>query len=256
MTKTSRRAFLGESAALASLVGAIPGGASARSLVRQADTPLPSFRSLFNGRDLAGWRPMVNDDHTWTVRDGTIVCSGHPNGLLRSDRQYENFIAHLEWMHIEPGGNSGFYIWADSPPVDGRLPKAIEIQILELDWVGLNTRPGNPPPPIAYVHGELIPVAGFRFVADTPRGTRSMSIENRAKGRGQWNSYTVAAIDGVVKLAVNGKFVNGVTQASQKKGYLGLQSEGAEIHFRNLHILELPPGVTAAEQTAPEVGGA
>ena len=43
-------------------------------------------------------------------------------------------------------------------------------------------------------------------------------------------------------------------QASVKKGYLCLESEGAEIHFRNIQIMELPPGVTSAEQTAPEVG--
>ena len=61
-----------------------------------------------------------------------------------------------------------------------------------------------------------------------------MALENRAKGHGEWNTYTVVAIDGVIKLAVNGKFVNGIAQTSQKKGYLGLQSEGAEIHFRNI----------------------
>ena len=42
-------------------------------------------------------------------------------------------------------------------------------------------------------------------------------------------------------------------RSTQKKGYLCLESEGAEIHFRNIRILELPPGVTAAEQTAPEL---
>jgi hypothetical protein len=60
-------------------------------------------------------------------------------------------------------------------------------------------------------------------------------------------------VDGVVKLAVNGKFVNGVRNASVKKGYLCLESEGAEIHFRNIQIMELPPGVITAEQTAPVV---
>ena len=48
-----------------------------------------------------------------------------------------------------------------------------------------------------------------------------MAIENRAKGRGEWNTYTVVAIDGVIKLAVNGKFVNGIARATQKKGYPG-----------------------------------
>jgi hypothetical protein len=88
-------------------------------------------------------------------------------------------------------------------------------------------------------------------VPDNPRGTRSKSIENRAKGRGEWNIYDVVAVDGVIKLAVNGKFVNGISRSTQKKGYLCLESEGAEIHFRNIQIMELPPGVTAPEQIAP-----
>jgi hypothetical protein len=46
-----------------------------------------------------------------------------------------------------------------------------------------------------------------------------------------------------VKLAVNGVFVNGVSRSTQKRGYLCLESEGAEIHFRNIRIMELPPGV-------------
>ena len=239
----SRREFLRTTAAIAPILSgsaAIQRGGQAPSV---GDAGAPGFRELFNGRDFTGWVPMLGDDHTWSMRDGTIVCSGRPNGLLRSDRQYENFIAELEWMHVEPGGNSGFYIWCDPPAEVARLPKGLEIQILELDWVKLNAREGAPPPPIAYVHGEFIPVAGFTFVPDNPRGTRSMSVENRAKGRGEWNRYTVVAIDGTVKLAVNGKFVNGISQASQKKGYIALQSEGAEIHFRNVRIMELPGGM-------------
>jgi hypothetical protein len=50
-------------------------------------------------------------------------------------------------------------------------------------------------------------------------------------------------VDGVIKLSVNGKFVNGISRSSQKKGYLCLESEGAPIRFRNIRILELPPGV-------------
>jgi hypothetical protein len=60
-------------------------------------------------------------------------------------------------------------------------------------------------------------------------------------------------VDGTIKLSVNGKFVNGIRQSTQKKGYLCLESEGAEIHFRNFKIIELPAGVTSAEQTAPEI---
>jgi len=59
-------------------------------------------------------------------------------------------------------------------------------------------------------------------------------------------------VDGVIKLSVNGKFVNGISRTSQKKGYICMESEGAKIYFRNIRILELPPGVTAPEQSAPE----
>jgi hypothetical protein len=49
-----------------------------------------------------------------------------------------------------------------------------------------------------------------------------------------------------------GKFVNGIRQTSQKKGYICTESEGAKIYFRNIRIMELPPGVTSPEQSAPE----
>jgi hypothetical protein len=80
-----------------------------------------------------------------------------------------------------------------------------------------------------------------------------MSWENRCKGRGEWNTYDVVAVDGLIKLSVNGKFVNGIRNSSRRKGYLCLESEGAEIHFRNIRILELPPGVTTPDQIAEEI---
>ena len=65
-------------------------------------------------------------------------------------------------------------------------------------------------------------------------------------------SATGAQARGVVKLSINGKFVNGISKATQRKGYLCLESEGAEIHFRNIKILELPPGMVTPEQTGVE----
>ena len=215
--------------------------------------PVPEFRDLFNGKDLSGWINVNTDDDTWSVRDGLLVCSGRPIGVMRSEKQYENFVLHIEWRHMEPGGNSGVFLWSNARPRESnRLPDGVEVQMLELDWVKLHTRDGKTPP-IAYVHGELFGVGGVTTLPDNPRGTRSKSIENRALGRGQWNTYDVVAVDGVVKLSVNGKFVNGLSRSSQKKGYLCLESEGAEIHFRNIKIMELPPGVTAPEQIAPEL---
>ena len=209
---------------------------------RVAGGPAPEFRDLFNGKDLTGWVNVNTDEKTWTVRDGVLVCSGHPIGVMRTDREYENFVLHIEWMHIEPGGNSGVFAWSSAQPnPSSRLPDGVEVQMLELDWVNLNKRDGRTPP-LAYVHGALFGVNGVKTAPDNPRGERSMSIENRCKGRGEWNTYTVVAVDGVIKLAVNGKFVNGISRSSQRKGYLCLESEGAEIHFRNIRIMELEPG--------------
>src|SRR5688500_18264105 len=203
------------------------------------------FRDLFNGRDLAGCVNVNTAPDTWRVKDGVLICSGRPIGVMRSEKQYENFILHIEWMHTEPGGNAGVFVWSKANhDAESRLPAGVGVQLLELDRPKLNTRDGRVPP-VAYVHGELFGVGGVRTVPDNPRGDRSMAIENRAKGRGEWNTYGVVAVDGVVKLAVNGVFVNGVSRSTQRKGYICLEAEGAEIHFRNIKILELPPGVPA-----------
>ena len=147
------------------------------------------------------------------------------------------------------------FVWSEGTVPDGRrLPKGCEVQMLELEWPYLHPEKDGRPRPLAYVHGELFGANGLKTIPDNPRGERSMSFENRCKGKGEWNSYDVVCADGVIKLSVNGKFVNGVSKATVRKGYLCLESEGAEIHFRNIRILELPPGMATPEQTAPVVG--
>jgi hypothetical protein len=219
----------------------------------QAAEPM-QFRDLFNGKDLSGWVNVNTDKDTWSVRDGMLICTGHPIGVMRTDRQYENFILHIEWMHMEPGGNSGTFLWADGTVPEGkRLPRGVEVQMLELEWPNLNRDKDGKPRDIAYVSGEVWGVGGLKTTPDNPRGERSKSVELRCKGKGKWNTYDLVAVDGTIKLAINGKFVNGISKATVKKGYICLESEGAEIHFRNIRIMELPPGVTSPEQTAPVV---
>jgi len=214
----------------------------------------PQFVELFNGKDLSGWVDVNTSKDTWSVRDGLLVCSGNPIGVMRSEKQYENFILHIEWRHMQAGGNSGVFVWCEGTVPEGsQLPRGVEVQMLELDWVNHNKGANGELPPIAYVHGELFGANGATTVPDNQRGSRSKSIENRCKGKGEWNVYDVVCVDGVIKLAVNGKFVNGISGSSVKKGYLCLESEGSEIHLRNIRVLELPPGVITPEQTAPVV---
>lgn len=185
------------------------------------------------------WMQVNTEPETWKTRGDVLVCSGLPIGVIRSEKEYENFIMHIEWRHMEAGGNSGTFVWSRAVPGESRLPDGVEVQMLELDWVNQNVRNGEKPP-VAYVHGELFGVGGVTIVPDNPRGERSKSVENRCRGKGEWNTYDVVCVDGTIKLSVNGKFVNGISKASQKKGYICLEAEGAEIQFRNIRIAVLP----------------
>jgi hypothetical protein len=203
-----------------------------------------SYESVIAGKkvksEILQWFQVNTRDTTWQTQKDLLICHGHPIGVVRSEKRYENFVLHVEWKHIEPGGNSGTFVWSDANADEtNRLPNGVEVQMLELDWVNLNKRNGETPP-IAYVHGELFGVGGVETVPDNPRGTRSKSIENRCLGKGEWNTYDVVCVDGTIKLSVNGKFVNGISKSSKRSGYICLESEGAEIHFRNLRIVELP----------------
>jgi hypothetical protein len=213
-----------------------------------------TFQELFNGRDLTGWVDVNTSPATWTVKDGLLVCSGMPIGVMRSEKQYENFILHIEWRHMKEGGNSGVCVWSEgTAPQDRPLPKGMEVQMLDLEWPRLNPKADGTPNHPGYVSGELFGANGLTAIPDHPRGERSMSTEMRCKGVGEWNTYMVVCVDGTIKLSINGKFVNGMREASVRKGYLCLEAEGSEIHFRNVRILELPGGNATAEQTAPVV---
>lgn len=197
-------------------------------------------RSLEHGKKKAiSWINVNTEPETWRKEKDLLICSGKPIGVMRSEKLYENFILQVEWKHMEAGGNSGVFVWSDAKPGEqNRLPGGVEVQMLELDWVNQNLQ-GAEKAPVAYVHGELFGVGGVETVPDNPRGERSKSIENRCKGKGEWNTYEVVCVDGTIKLSVNGKFVNGISKSTVKKGYLCLESEGAEIHFRNLKVTEL-----------------
>jgi hypothetical protein len=53
---------------------------------------------------------------------------------------------------------------------------------------------------------------------------------------GEWNQYEIQVNGNHFKLFVNGKLVNEGKNGELSKGKIALQSEGAEIHFRNIEI--------------------
>lgn len=206
------------------------------------------WRPLFNGKDLTGWVPVQVAPNTFTVSDGMIISTGVPTGVMRTDRQYENFELELEWKHIVPGGNAGLFVWSYPITAVGQpFTKSIEIQILD----GRNTE--------SYTsHGDIFSIHGARMKPDRPHpngSERCLPSERRCKPAGEWNHYRVVCKDGVVKLSVNGKEVSGGSQCTPRKGYICLEAEGTECHFRNIRIKELPSTNPKPEEIAPIADG-
>jgi len=78
------------------------------------------------------------------------------------------------------------------------------------------------------------------FPPISPDGSRSFPRKQLSKGVEQWNHYYVRAVNGEIRLWVNGEEVSGGNEADPHSGYLCLESEGSPVEFRNLRIRELP----------------
>ena len=79
---------------------------------------------------------------------------------------------------------------------------------------------------------------------------RCLPSEERARPAGEWNHYRVESRDGRVTLAVNGAIVSGGSASVPRRGYIVLESEGSEVHFRNIRIRELPSSDPPADEVA------
>jgi len=209
--------------------------------------PKDGFKPLFNGHDLKGWVNVNCAPETWSVKDGTIHCTGLPTGALRTVRQYENFVLELDWRHLSTGGNSGIFIWA-SPVAAPGVPflRAIEVQVLDhgYNYPGKNEW--------YTTHGDVFPIHGSSMKPfGKHNGMRSFPSSEHGKGSPEWNHYRIVATNGVLRLSVNGFEVSGGGECNFRKGYIGLESEGAPVEFRDIRLLELAPGAATPAVSAP-----
>jgi Domain of Unknown Function (DUF1080) len=216
------------------------------------------LKPMFNGKDLSGWVNVNCHPDTFFVKGDEIITTGKPTGYLRTEKQYENFIAEFDWMHVPPKpgavGNSGFFVWCDPIPAVGTgYTRGIEVQVL------VNLTYKNKKGEItATSQGDLFSIHGASCVPERPHPegwARCLPSANHAKGENEWNHYRVEANDGVIKLAVNGHFVSSVSKCIPRKGYLALESEGSECHFKNMKIKELPSTNPKPEEVAKVAEG-
>jgi hypothetical protein len=225
---------LGLSAAAVAVVGLNAAAAA------QGTPPANQTRALFNGRDLAGWTYFLVDpqkklEDVWSVRDGVLVCKGEPLGYLRTLDEYTSYRLVVEWRwnaeaaaKLGKTPNSGVFLRMGGEPRS--LPRGYEAQLMS----------GHA--------GDLYGFWGRKLTGDATR-LRSktadpmvgdmvgvMAASANEQPLGEWNRYEVVLEGTSVVILVNGTQVNEATGLDVVPGWIGLQSEGGEIHFRKVEI--------------------
>lgn len=188
----------------------------------------PETISLFNGENLDGWYGYLKDGDVdvksvWSVKDGAIFCSGKPAGYLRTREKYGDFKLSVQWRWPDKPTNSGVLLCISSE--DKVWPLCMEAQLQNEhagDFVGMGCEFNE------YTSEKK---SFFRVVAG-----RNGSSEKKA---GQWNTYEIVCKTGTIELTVNGELKNKATGVSVGNGYIGLQSEGGPIMFRNIQLTPL-----------------
>lgn len=223
------------------------------ALVR-ADEPSSLPKATIDGTG-PGWRALgeadfvnVNCDRdTWTWKPNLIQCTGKPVGVVRSQKPVTNFELVVEWQHLRSGGNSGVFVWVPMASLEtlkpNQLPHGIEVQVLDHGYTEQYEKSSGKKADWFTSNGDVFPVGTSNmkpFPPVAPDGRRSFPTKNLSKGVGHWNHYYIRAINGEVRLWVNGEEVSGGTNCEPRTGYLCLESEGSPVEFRNLRIRELP----------------
>jgi hypothetical protein len=196
--------------------------------------------ALFNGVDLTGWKfhlkePSARMTDVWSVQDGVLMCKGTPLGYLYTEDAFTNFRLKVDWRWA-PGtkpGNSGVLLRINGEPKP--LPRCTEAQL----------QSGNA--------GDLVGLQGMTFKGEAARlvqitnnpATGLLTILKKAAGKenppGEWNTYEILADGPRLEVWVNGVKANEATDAEVRAGPVGLQSEGGEVHFRNVRLTRLGP---------------
>lgn len=188
--------------------------------------------NIFNGKDLSNWNFVVENDavpadQVYTVQEGMIIVKGEPLGYMHTRQKYRNFTLELEYRWAGEESNSGVFFLIEEP--SNPFPKGIECQLK------------------AGKAGDLVLLAGADLkeyflpegVSERPKfpvlEKKELSSEKPA---GEWNQVKIRVKEGVVDIYINNVLQNSAT-SEVKEGYIGLQSEGKEIQFRNLMLEEL-----------------
>jgi hypothetical protein len=164
--------------------------------------------------------------------EGNILhVSGEEFGYICTEKKYSNFklTFQFKWgeKKFSPRENekrdAGVLYLANHYKGDKIWPRSFEFQIQEGDcgdfWMTDSTT-------IMY-KGQITP---------SERWHREIKYSDTEKPNGQWNKVEIIISNGKITHLLNGVIVNEGTDPSIKEGYIILQSEGAEIYYRNTEL--------------------
>ena len=198
----------------------------ATALLLGAATPPPQGGgvSLFNGKDLTGWKN--NGAEKWIVDQGTILCESAANkyGYLTTEKTYRDFTLKLKFKG-EAAGNSGVFLRARIIGIDPEHGPDIEGMQVEVDpGAGKHT-------------GGLYESGGRGWVAmPTAEGEQALKP-------GEWNDLEVSAQGNHIVTLLNGVKTVDFTDVTPKftDGVIGLQIHtggGVKMRWKDIFIRE------------------
>ena len=195
------------------------------AFTQEAITPAQHLE-LFNGNDFSGWtffmRSNSTPEKTWTLTNGVIRCTGKPNGFMRTVNRYHDYQLTVEWRFLKPG-NTGVL-------VDMQLPDKVWSQCVECQ--GMHGHQGD-----FWLQGG----AECREPKNLNKNGIAMLAPSAEKPVGEWNTYQTICRGDTVAIIVNGRVMNKATGCNVSSGFIGLQSEGAELEVRKIFLEPLPP---------------
>jgi hypothetical protein len=160
------------------------------------------------------WRLERGVEGDGEAEELVLICSGQPRGFLWTAERFGDFELRGEWRYPKDAdGNSGFLLFVQA---EERIwPTSIQIQLHQ-------------------------PKAGSIFPSGDAKTENVIEVETSpARPIGQWNECRIVCRGGTITMEMNGRRVGEVRGAKPSEGHLGLQSEGAEVHFRRLRIRRL-----------------
>jgi hypothetical protein len=176
-------------------------------------------QTLFNGKDLTGWK--IYGTEKWYAEDGLLVCESGPNkeyGYLGTEQKFKDFELTLEFKQ-EANGNSGVFFHSS---IEGTKIAG---------WQAEVAPPGSSTGGIyeSYGRGWLI---------------KPEPEKDKALIMGEWNKMTVKVVGNVVTTFLNGTQMITLDDAKigEKDGCIALQIHsggGIKVKWRKIKIKQL-----------------